>query len=64
MRYTINSPKEMVIVFGSGTNEFEFSLDAGALRTLIQLGAEAPEKMDTSAEDRLDELATTAERQV
>jgi hypothetical protein len=62
MRYKINGPTDVVIVFGSGTNEFEFSLDAGALRTLIQLGAEALEKMDTSAEDRLGELATTAER--
>jgi hypothetical protein len=64
MRYTINSPKEMVIVFGSGTNEFEFSLDTRALRTLVQLGCEALEKMDTSAENRLGELVTTAERRV
>jgi hypothetical protein len=62
MRYMINSPKEMVIVFGSGINEFEFSLDAGALRTLVQLGVEALNKMDTAAEDLLGELVTTAER--
>jgi hypothetical protein len=30
MRYKINSPKDMVIVFGNGTNEFEFALDAGS----------------------------------
>lgn len=53
----------MVIVFGSGTNEFEFALDAGALRALVQLGIEALEKMDTAAEERLGELVATAERQ-
>ena len=48
MRYTINNPDEMVIIFGSGQHEFEFALDAGALRTLIQLSTEALDKMDTS----------------
>ena len=62
MRYKINNPTDVVIVFGSGTNEFEFSFDTGALRALMQLGSEALEKMDTSAEDRLGELVTTAER--
>jgi hypothetical protein len=62
MRYTINDPTNVVIVFGSGTNEFEFSLDAGALRTLVLLGAEALEKMDTTAEEWLGELVTTVER--
>jgi hypothetical protein len=47
MRYTINSTNEVVIVFGSGQHEFEFSLDAGALRSLVQLGTEALDKMDS-----------------
>ncbi len=62
MHYKISSPTDVVIVFGSGTNEFEFSLDVGALRALVQLGAKALEKMDTSAEDRLGELVTAGER--
>lgn len=47
MRYKITSPDEMVLVFGSGQDEFEFSLDKGALRTLVQLGTDALSDMDT-----------------
>ena len=46
MRYKINSAEELVIIFGSGTTEFELSLEGGALRTLVRLGAEALDKMD------------------
>jgi hypothetical protein len=58
MRYTINSADEVVIIFGSGSDEFEFSLEAGALRSLMQLGTEALAKMDTYA----DELTAAGER--
>lgn len=61
IRYTINSPKEMVIVFGSGTNEFEFSLDTGALRTLVRLGTEALAEMDAPAENQPGELMPARE---
>lgn len=64
MRYKITHPNELVITFGSGTNEFELALDAGALRRLVQLGAEALEKLDTAADERLGELVATAERGV
>lgn len=47
MRYKITSPDELVITFGSGANEFELSLDDGALRALVQLGTEALTEMDT-----------------
>jgi hypothetical protein len=53
MHYKINSADEMVIVFGSGQHEFEFSLDKGALRTLNQLSTEALDKMDASAKESL-----------
>jgi hypothetical protein len=63
MRYTINSADEMVIIFGSDQSEFEFSLEAGALHTLLQLGAEALAKMDALAEEANDRaLMTTGER--
>lgn len=46
VRYTIDSPDEMVLVFGSGQNELELSLDRGALRTLVRLGTEALSHME------------------
>lgn len=49
MRYTINSSDEMVIIFGRDQEEFEFSFEVDALRTLLQLGAEALAKMDALA---------------
>lgn len=67
MRYTINSADEMVIVFGKGSVEFEFSLDSGALRALARLATEALSRMDTYAEERLGqstgELVTVGEPQ-
>lgn len=48
MRYAITATG-VVIIFGSGPNEFELSLDNGALRTLVQLSAEALAKMDAGA---------------
>src|SRR5262245_37936837 len=47
MRYEITNPSELVIIFGSDQNEFELSLDGGALRTLVQLSTKALDKMDT-----------------
>lgn len=47
MRYTINSSHEMVVIFGSGQNEFELSLEVGALHRLAHLCAEALSRMDT-----------------
>jgi hypothetical protein len=52
MRYTINSRDEMVLVFGSGQYEFEFALDKGALRTLVQLGTKALTDMDADTDER------------
>jgi hypothetical protein len=45
MRYEINGADEMVTTFGSGSEEFEFAFDASALHTLVQLSAEALDKM-------------------
>jgi len=50
MRYKITSPAELVLTFGSGPNEFELSLDHGALRALVQLSTEALAKLDADAE--------------
>lgn len=52
MRYTINSRDEMVLVFGSGQDEFEFALDKGALRTLVELGTQALADMDAETDER------------
>jgi hypothetical protein len=41
----------MVIIFGSGQHEFELALDAGALRTLAHLTAEALANMVTDADE-------------
>lgn len=62
MRYTITSADEMVIIFGSGSHEFEFSLDAGALRALVQLGSAALDKMNTDAQERPGQLVTAGKR--
>lgn len=53
MRYKITSPDELVLTFGSDPNEFELSLDHGALRSLVEITTEALTKMDTAAGDRL-----------
>lgn len=58
MRYKITSRNEMVLVFGSGQDEFEFALDRGALRTLVQLGTEAQTEMDAYADKRSGGLVT------
>jgi hypothetical protein len=50
MRYVISNADEMVIIFGSSPTEFEFSLDKGALHTLVKLGTKALTEMDTDAE--------------
>lgn len=60
MRYTITSSDEMVLVFGSGQEEFEFALDKGALRTLVELGAEALTRMDTDERDLVTAGKSTA----
>jgi hypothetical protein len=51
MRYKITGTGEMVIIFGSGSQEFELSLEAGALNTLAQLSAEALADMTARAEN-------------
>jgi hypothetical protein len=58
MRYKITTRDEMVLVFGSGQDEFEFALDMGALRTLVQLGTKALTEMDAYADERMDGLVT------
>jgi hypothetical protein len=50
MRYKIIGTGEMVIIFGSGSNEFELSLEAGALHTLARLATEALADMTARAE--------------
>jgi len=63
MRYTITGTGEMVIIFGSGSNEFELSLEAGALQTLARLANEALADMTATAEDADDRrLVASAER--
>jgi hypothetical protein len=58
MRYTINSRDEMVLIFGSGQDEFEFALQKSALRTLVQLGTDALTEMDTYTDEQLGGLVT------
>lgn len=62
MRYKINSADEMVLIFGSDSDEFEFSFETGALRRLVQLGSEALHKMDASTNERRDKLVATGKR--
>jgi hypothetical protein len=62
MRYTITNADEVVITFGSGSNEFELSLDAGALSALAHIGTEALTKVNTRAEKRPGELMPVGER--
>lgn len=52
MRYRISGAGEMVIIFGSGPDEFELSLEAGALHSLSQLAAEASADMTARAGSR------------
>jgi len=61
MRYKITSRNEMVLVFGSGQDEFEFALDTGALHSLVQLGIEALTEMDAYADERSAGLVTAGE---
>jgi hypothetical protein len=60
MRYTTTGTGELVIIFGSGSTEFELALDDGALRTLARLTAEALAQLN--AEGQPTELVTAAER--
>lgn len=52
MRYKITNSDELVIIFGSGTNEFELALDDGALRALVELSAEALAEIDADVEEQ------------
>lgn len=58
MRYAITSRDEMVLVFGSGHDEFEFALQKDALRMLVQLGTEALAEMDNYTDKQLGGLVT------
>jgi hypothetical protein len=62
MRYQLSGTGELVIIFGSGSNEFELALDRGALRTLAQLTTDALVQLDASADQPPHELATSGER--
>jgi hypothetical protein len=46
MKVIANGSDEVTFIFGSGRNEFEFAFDAGALRNLVKLGAEALREME------------------
>lgn len=50
MRYAVTGAGEMVIIFGSGSDEFELSLETDALHTLARLAAEALADMTAMAE--------------
>jgi hypothetical protein len=50
MRHSVTSSNEMVFVFGSGRDEFEFAFEVGALRKLVKLGVEVLTEMDARAE--------------
>jgi hypothetical protein len=58
MRYTITDRDELVVIFGSGQDEFELSLDKGALCTLVQLGADALTELNESTDELSDEPVT------
>ncbi len=45
IRYCVTSDDEMVFVFGSGNDEFEFAFDRRALDNLLEAGVEAVAKM-------------------
>jgi len=64
LRYKITSPGELVVTFGSGSNEFELSLDHGALRALVQLGTEALAELDAVAETHVRDPVTARERPI
>lgn len=68
IRHTVTSSDEMVFIFGSGRDEFEFALEAGALQKLLNLGAVVLAEMEACAEleeaEEQAELATTGERSV
>lgn len=61
MRYKINNSDEMVIIFGSGQHEFEFSFDDGAFRALVRLAAEALAEMQARAETESRALTAAGE---
>ena len=45
IRYSVSSDEEMVFIFGSGNDEFEFAFDGRALHNLLEVGVEAATKM-------------------
>lgn len=56
MRYSISGSDNVSFTFGSGGDIFEFAFDAGALRNLLKLGADALQEMD--AQEETDDAAT------
>ncbi len=49
IKHSVTGSDEVVFIFGSGRDAFEFAFDAGALRNLLKLGTEALEAMDARA---------------
>lgn len=49
MRCSISGSDNVAFIFGSGGDTFEFSFDAGALRNLLKLGADALQEMEAQA---------------
>lgn len=59
IRYSVSSDDEMVFIFGSGNDEFEFAFDKRALHNLLEAGVEAATTM-TAYTDQDDEPNNSA----
>jgi hypothetical protein len=49
IQYSVTGSDEVLFVFGSGRDSFEFAFDAGALRTLLRLGPQALDEIEARA---------------
>ncbi len=59
IKYSISGSANVSFIFGSGGDIFEFSFDAGVLRNLLKLGADALQEMDAQAvQEETDDAAT------
>ncbi|WP_405136781.1 hypothetical protein [Nocardia sp. NBC_01388] len=50
MRSIVNDNDDVTLVFGTGSDEFEFALDAAALQKLLALGTRALAEMNTRSD--------------
>jgi hypothetical protein len=49
IRYVVDGERHLTFVFGGDGEEFEFGLNANALRTLLLIGTEALAELDARA---------------